>query len=364
MEYCKAVTLKNGKACIIRNGTEEDAEGVLSSFIVTHGQTDFLSTYPDETTITPEQEKAYLKMKAENDRAVFLVAEADGVITGTALVDCVRDTEKARHRASFGISIDKAWWGIGIGRAMTEACIECARIAGYSQMELAVVSENERAIALYKSVGFAEYGRLPKAFRPRKGGWQEDLLMRLDLEEKKPQKGRILFLNGVTSSGKTSIVEALQARRDVFFYVVANDLFQEMVGEDYLREDYWKYLGEVIIMMYHTAKLYSDLGKNVIIDGILVEREGVAPHYERLLSILRDNPLDIVEVFCPPEICRQRNLARGDRYESQSEEQAALMAGDIRYSMRVDTGVFSPEECADRILRKLFGVPGGGGGEK
>ena len=66
--------------------------------------------------------------------------------------------------------------------------------------------------------------------------------MRLDLEEKKPQKGRILFLNGVTSSGKTSIVEALQARRDVFFYVVANDLFQEMVGEDYLREDYWKYL--------------------------------------------------------------------------------------------------------------------------
>ena len=40
-------------------------------------------------------------------------------------------------------------------------------------------------------------------------------------------KGRIIYLNGVTSSGKTSIVEALQARRDVFFYVVANDLFQE-----------------------------------------------------------------------------------------------------------------------------------------
>ena len=43
-------------------------------------------------------------------------------------------------------------------------------------------------------------------------------------------KGRIIFFNGVTSSGKTSIVEALQERDDVFFYVVANDLFQEMVG--------------------------------------------------------------------------------------------------------------------------------------
>ncbi len=166
-------------------------------------------------------------------------------------------------------------------------------------------------------------------------------------------KGRIIYLNGVTSSGKTSIVEALQARRGVFFYVVANDLFQEMIGEEYLKEDYWKYLGEVIIMMYHTAKLFSDMGKNVIIDSILVERDGIAPHYERMREILHDNPLDIVEVFCPLNICRQRNIDRGDRYPSQSDEQAALMAKDIAYSMRVDTGRLSPEECADVILKKL-----------
>ena len=168
------------------------------------------------------------------------------------------------------------------------------------------------------------------------------------------EKGRIIYLNGVTSSGKTSIVEALQARRDVFFYVVANDLFQEMIGEEYLQEDYWKYLGEVIIMMYHTAKLFSDMGKNVIIDSILVEREGVAPHYERMKEILGNNPLDIVEVYCPLDICRQRNIDRGDRYESQSDEQAELMAKDIRYSLRVDTSLLSPEECADKILRELL----------
>ena len=167
-------------------------------------------------------------------------------------------------------------------------------------------------------------------------------------------KGRIVYLNGVTSAGKTSIVEALQARRDVFFYVVANDLFQEMIGEDYLKEDYWKYLGEVIIMMYHTAKLFSDLGKNVIIDSILVEREGVAPHYERMKEILRDNPLDLVEVYCPLDICRQRNIDRGDRYEAQSEEQAKLMSAGIQYSLRVDTSKQSPDECADAILNALF----------
>ena len=168
------------------------------------------------------------------------------------------------------------------------------------------------------------------------------------------EKGRILFLNGVTSSGKTSIVEVLQEKEDPFFYVVANDLFQEMVGERFLRENYWKYLSEVILMMYHTAKLYSDMGKNVIIDGILVERPEITPHYAQLREILKDNPLDIVEVYCPLEICRQRNIARGDRYESQSEEQQALMAKNIAYSLRVDTSRYSPEQCAQIILDSLY----------
>ena len=168
------------------------------------------------------------------------------------------------------------------------------------------------------------------------------------------EKGRILFLNGVTSSGKTSIVEALQEQENPFFYVVANDLFQEMVGERFLRENYWKYLSEVILMMYHTAKLYSDMGKNVLIDGILVEREELKPHYKQLREILRDNPLDIVEVYCPLEICRQRNIARGDRYEDQSREQQELMSGEIVYSLRVDTSRYTARECARIILDRLF----------
>ncbi len=174
------------------------------------------------------------------------------------------------------------------------------------------------------------------------------------------EKGRIIFLNGVTSSGKTSIVEALQERDDIFFYVVANDLFQEMVGDKYLRQNYWKYLSEVIILMYHTAKLYSDMGKNVLIDGILVEREEISPHYRQLTEILADNPLDIVEVYCPLEICRQRNIDRGDRYESQSEEQYALMAKDIAYSVKVDTSAHPPAQCADMIVQALFPNKQGG----
>lgn len=65
---------------------------------------------------------------------------------------------------------------------MITACIECAKEAGYSQLELEVVSENSNAIALYKSMGFMEFGRNPRGFRSRYQGWQELILMRLELE--------------------------------------------------------------------------------------------------------------------------------------------------------------------------------------
>ena len=166
-------------------------------------------------------------------------------------------------------------------------------------------------------------------------------------------KGRIIFLNGVTSSGKTSIVEALQNRDDCYFYVVANDLFEQMIGDRFLQEDYWQHLGRVILLMYHTAKLFSDMGHDVLIDGILVERPEITPHYQQMMDILKDNPLDIVQVACPLDICRERNIARGDRYENQSAEQAAIMARNIRYAMTVHTDKNTPEECAEAIVREL-----------
>lgn len=181
MEYARTFTLKDGRTCVVRNGTEQDAPAVLANYVATHGQTDFLGAYPDEITLTLEQEKAYLERKRESSSDAALVAEIGGAVVGTAGIDRLSAAEKARHRASFGISIDRDWWGIGVGRALTEACIECARVAGYVQMELEVVADNERALRLYRSAGFVEYGRNPRGFRTRQGLWQENVLMRLEL---------------------------------------------------------------------------------------------------------------------------------------------------------------------------------------
>ena len=182
MKFTKTIILKDGRTGVLRNGTEQDGQALLDIYNLTHAQTDYLLSYPDESTLTAEQEAQFLKEKLESENEIQLLAVIGGIVVASAGVGCVGKKDKVKHRATFGISVDKAYWGLGIGRALLEACIECARDAGFVQMELEVVAENKKALALYESVGFEEYGRNPKGFRSRLSGWQELVLMRLDLE--------------------------------------------------------------------------------------------------------------------------------------------------------------------------------------
>ena len=106
----------------------------------------------------------------------------DGKVAGTAGIDAIGTQYKVTHRAEFGISILKEYWGLGIGQALMEACIHCAKTAGYAQLELDVVAENARAISMYQTAGFVEYGRNPKANRTRNAGFQELITMQMELK--------------------------------------------------------------------------------------------------------------------------------------------------------------------------------------
>ena len=182
MRYYRTITLRDGRTCVLRNGTERDGQALLDIYILTHSQTDYLLSYPDEATMTAEQEAQFLKERTESANEIELLAEVDGIVVGSAGIGCLGRKDKVKHRAEFGISVDKTYWGLGIGRALTEAAIECARAAGYAQLELEAVADNKSALALYESVGFEEYGRNPRGFRSRLTGWQELVLMRLELE--------------------------------------------------------------------------------------------------------------------------------------------------------------------------------------
>ena len=181
MHFHQTIQLKNGKTCILRHAGAADAEAFLVYFLICHGETDFLTTYPDETEHAPEKVAARLAAAAESATDIEILAVVDGKVAGSAGIGLLRDRDKMRHRAEFGISVLRDYWGLGIGHALTAACIACAEEAGFFQLELEAVSENAAALHLYEKFGFVEYGRNPRGFRNRAGKWQELVLMRLEL---------------------------------------------------------------------------------------------------------------------------------------------------------------------------------------
>ena len=181
MEYNQTIILKNGKEALLRNGVAADGGAVFENFNQTHAETDYLLTYPDENSFDPEQEAEFLENKTNSPNEIEIIALVDGEVVGMAGIEAVGSKYKVRHRAELGISVLKAYWGLGLGKALTRACIQCARDAGYVQLDLNAVADNERALELYQSVGFVEFGRNPRGFRSRTGRYQELVYMLLEL---------------------------------------------------------------------------------------------------------------------------------------------------------------------------------------
>ena len=173
MHYEKTINLKDGRRCLIRNATAHDAEDILLNLKKVHEETNFLLTYPDEKGFSIEEEKSFLSQKEESAAEVQLCAVVGDVIVGLAGASAIGAMEKISHRAELGVSIEKGFWHLGIGSALTKASIECATKAGYRQLELEVVADNRNAIALYQKMGFIEYGRNPRGFASRSSGYQD-----------------------------------------------------------------------------------------------------------------------------------------------------------------------------------------------
>jgi putative acetyltransferase len=89
---------------------------------------------------------------------LHLVAERDGRLLGSAGLHPMPQLRR-RHAALLGISVAREAQGLGVGRALMQAL--CDYADGWAQIlriELAVFTDNERAIALYQRFGFRHEG--------------------------------------------------------------------------------------------------------------------------------------------------------------------------------------------------------------
>ena len=79
--------------------------------------------------------------------------------------------QKTKHRGEIvQMYVDTAYSGKGIGKNLLQCIIDKAFSTPLiEQIILSAVSENEKAVALYKQAGFVEYGKLKNYFKSASG---------------------------------------------------------------------------------------------------------------------------------------------------------------------------------------------------
>jgi chloramphenicol 3-O phosphotransferase len=183
--------------------------------------------------------------------------------------------------------------------------------------------------------------------------------------------GRVIVLNGASSSGKTSLARALQDRMPDTWLLLGIDTFITALP--------WRLYGTAeghtinpdgtidVGQEWHVARdrwrravgaLVRD-GADVILDEVFTEG---ADDQARWRDALDGLDVTWVAVRCAPDVAEARELARGDRSIGLARQQSATVHVGIDYDLEVDTTVLPPDVTAAQIHDR-FVSGGAGGGE-
>ena len=169
------------------------------------------------------------------------------------------------------------------------------------------------------------------------------------------RNGRIILLNGASSSGKSSIGRALLPLLADPWFLVPVDAIGAMRSTVHTRVLDDAEIGEMLgrtRLGYHRAVAgLASAGNDVIMDYPLSERWRL----DDLLRTLEGFDVTLVEVRCSPEELDRRERDRGDRPVGLARSQTLVYAHE-ECDIAVDTTSAGPDECALAIANALPAV--------
>ncbi len=169
------------------------------------------------------------------------------------------------------------------------------------------------------------------------------------------KKGKIIILNGVSSSGKTTLAKTIQDRSPIPLYRLDIDDFILMSPDkfnDYENGDFsvqYKFASK----FFYVVKLYSDLGFDLIVPYMFFKNSEPLQDFKVLL---KDYPVFVANISCPVEELEKREIKRGNRKIGSAEEQLNLLETDFENSATVNNFINSNETCADKIIDLFWKV--------
>lgn len=168
---------KIGRTIILRNAEASDSENLITYMKTTSAETPFLIREPDEFRMTLEQEEAFINERIDSERELMLIATINGEHIGNCSLMSIGVYRRYYHRCAIAIALYQKYCGAGIGKIMLETVLSVAKELGYEQAELEVVRDNDNAIALYRKLGFNEYGTFPDNMKFANGTYADAVWM-------------------------------------------------------------------------------------------------------------------------------------------------------------------------------------------
>jgi chloramphenicol 3-O phosphotransferase len=179
-------------------------------------------------------------------------------------------------------------------------------------------------------------------------GWEDQLML---VPPHSP--GRIVLLNGASSSGKTSIAEQLLLMLDPPHFHMSVDAINGMRAKAKTVVLNPAELAEVLARTragFHRAVAgMAQAGNNVVADYVFSERWRLLD----CLAVMAGLEVVFVGVRCSPGELARREHARGDREPGLAAAQQHRVHSHGIYDIEVDTTTAMPRECAALIERAL-----------
>jgi chloramphenicol 3-O phosphotransferase len=145
-------------------------------------------------------------------------------------------------------------------------------------------------------------------------------------------KGNIILLNGVSSSGKTTIAKELAKILPDYFHISIDD-YDYVIEKMEDREKGKLIPIETDIFFHRQLKNFSDYGVNLIVDNV-IDNETVLQDFKNTLN---GYPVTYIAIHCPAEILKHREQDRGDRQIGQAAQQLDFVHQNIQYDLEIDT---------------------------
>ena len=165
------------------------------------------------------------------------------------------------------------------------------------------------------------------------------------------KNGKVIFLNGTSSSGKSTIGKELQKTLKEPYLLISIDDYLNCLPDTFLEDN--KLLAKSITILLDgfnaSCEAIARAGNNVIVDHVLQEPDWVSP----CVRAFRDLKVIFVGVRCPLDVLEAREKARDERQNGMARYQYERVHSHNIYDIEVDTSKLSVAQCISVIKKYI-----------